>query len=118
MKAMQSYWKQIRVLFLFLTIVISVGACQSSESQRKNMAYIQCKDHVKSRLISPGSAEFSFLEFSAAAAGKNAYAVQSTVDAQNQLGVKMRSKWVCRIQYKGGEEADPRSWSLIQLVLN
>jgi hypothetical protein len=69
-------------------------------------------------LISPGSAEFPFLEFSAAAAGNNAYAVQSTVDAQNQLGVKMRSKWVCHIQYKGGEEADPRSWSLIKLVLN
>ncbi len=108
-------WTRVQALSLFLITAISMAACKPSDDQLREMAYIQCKDHVRSRLISPSTASFPFLEFIATAKGKNEYIVQSKVDAQNPMGAKLRSKWVCRIIYKGGEDADPRNWNLMDL---
>jgi hypothetical protein len=73
---------------------------------------------VKARLKAPATADFSSLSGSAAPAGDNKYVVRAYVDAQNSFGANIRNNYVCTVQYMGGEDADIRSWRLIDLSMS
>ena len=81
------------------------------------MAVVQCQNYVKDRLRSPSTADFPWLDHSVTPAGSEAYVVRSYVDAQNGFGATVRNNYECKIQYAGGEEADQRTWVLLDLSL-
>lgn len=81
------------------------------------MSAIQCRDFVKARLKAPATADFSSLSGSATSAGNNKYVVHAYVDAQNGFGANIRTTYTCSVQYTGGEDADIRSWRLLDLSM-
>lgn len=86
---------------------------------RGNMAFIQCQAHVTQRLTSPASADFPFLDFTAVRdGGPNQYRVRSYVDSQNAFGAVLRTNFNCLIRYNSGDDADPRSWTLVNLAMS
>jgi hypothetical protein len=84
------------------------------------MAYIQCKEGVKSQLKSPASADFPWVPDSVSITKDgNGYVVRGHVDAQNSYGANLRAGWVCKIDYSGsGDDADPNNWTFRDVVLN
>jgi hypothetical protein len=104
------------VLFAAISMFCSSGnGGRSSSSDRGNMAFIQCQNFVKSRLRAPSTADFPFLDFTATSVGADTYSVRSYVDSQNAFGAELRYNWTCRIKYNGGQDADLRSWQLLDL---
>ncbi len=81
------------------------------------MAFVQCQDIVKGELVSPSTADFPFMDFSANAAPDNLYIIKSYVDSQNGFGATIRTRWRCKARYIGGDKADPRSWKLVDLQM-
>lgn len=87
------------------------------EAPSETMAFIQCKDFVKARLKSPGSADFPWADFKYAKRGPASFTIQSYVDSQNSFGALIRTNWVCRVTHKRGEVADIGNWTLDDLSL-
>lgn len=80
-----------------------------------NMAYTQCQYFVSKELKAPASADFPFFDFKHHEAPDNVYIIHAYVDAQNSYGAKVRSDWRCKVQYAGGDNADPASWKLLEV---
>jgi hypothetical protein len=94
------------------------GPSASSPSDRSSMAVVQCQNYVRDRLRSPSTADFPWLDHSVTPEGSETYLVRSYVDAQNGFGATVRNNYTCKIQYSGGDEADQRSWSLLDLSMD
>lgn len=96
------------------------GTSTTTESQGSHatMAGIQCQNYVKDRLHSPSTADFPFLGDQVTTTGNDSYVVRSYVDAQNGFGATVRSDYVCQIRFNGGEDADQRNWTLLDLTVN
>jgi hypothetical protein len=107
---------------LALLLFLPLASCsfEESEETRQNMAFIQCRDHVKSRLKAPSTANFPLLQFTVSMVSPLTYKVRSYVDAQNAFGAQIRSNYVCTIEKVKPEEdsADPRSWRLVELSID
>ncbi|WP_433884875.1 hypothetical protein [Pseudomonas vranovensis] len=84
---------------------------------RSTMAAIICGNYVEQSLKAPKSADFPFDRAAGGsrALGEQKYLIRSYVDAQNSYGAQLRNWYDCTIQYKSGQEADPRSWQLLAL---
>lgn len=82
------------------------------------MAYIIAKEHVKSILKSPSSADFPFLDFTSNHLGQDRYKVLAYVDSENSFGGTVRSDWWVTIKYDAGDPADSNSWRLESLVFD
>jgi hypothetical protein len=103
------------------TPAAQAASAAEAPKDRSLMAYIQCKEGVKSQLKSPASADFPWTADSVdrGAHGENSYVVGGHVDAQNSYGANIRAEWVCKIDYSGsGDDADPNNWTFRGVVLN
>lgn len=82
-------------------------------------ASIICKDFVRDQLKAPATAEFPTLDFSFVRHGGNHWTIKSYVDAQNGFGAKVRSGYICDMQYDGvGDVYSRASWKLLELRLD
>lgn len=88
------------------------------KTDRAPMAFVQCQNFVKEKLISPSTADFPFFDHYKKKIQGQMYRVQSYVDSQNAFGAKIRNKWDCKIQYIKGDDADQDSWKLLGLGFN
>lgn len=97
----------------FVVIVAVVGSMggdddtNSSDTMRLS-AFDVCKDFVKDRLRSPGSAKFrNFFEDDGevivTGAGKGPYTVRSTVDSENGFGALIRTDFTCSVTNTSGD---------------
>jgi len=84
-----------------------------------------CENIVESQLVAPSTAEFaSYNEQQFWTLGENsgtyenAYRVRGYVDAQNSFGAQIRTYYTCDISYNGGEWADLRNWTLLDLNMD
>jgi hypothetical protein len=107
---------------IFLTIFVYFALNRDSSSSNKpenltNMALIQCQNFVTQQLRSPASADFPFSDFESNISTDNLYIIRSYVDAQNGFGATIRTRWRCKARYTGGEEADQRNWTLVDLQM-
>jgi hypothetical protein len=114
-------WRLSRAALAAL-LFLSLGSCslEEAEETRQNMAFIQCKDHVRARLKAPSTAKFPFSEFSVSTVSPLTYKVSSYVDAQNSFGAQIRSNYICTIKRSApqGDRNDPRSWTLVDVSIN
>lgn len=102
--------------------LISVGfviasACGSSgpavDTHDGTGAWVMCQEFVKDRLKAPASAEFPWAsEDRWKHLGDGKYLVNGYVDAQNAFGAKLRTNFVCTVQW----QPDGR-WKLEDLQL-
>ena len=109
--------------FLGVVAVIIIIAVISSNDKKKIaekkqlMSEVKCNSAVKSNLKAPASADFADpLDGVASVITEQddnsvTYDFVSYVDAKNDLGVKLRKKFICRIQYNIGAE----NWTIIKL---
>lgn len=65
-------------------------------------ANFACEQFVKDRLKAPSSAKFAqFSPSSVAGTGSGPYVITSSVEAQNPLGVMLRTAYVCTVSFQG-----------------
>lgn len=77
-------------------LAIYVGADDSSSTDGSAYVKVACRDWVKDRLKSPGSADFS----SEVATHEGArYTVRGAVDSDNSFGASIRNTYVCVATY-------------------
>lgn len=82
-----------------------------------SMAPIICSNYVEDSLKAPKSADFPFgrAEGGVRRLEDQQYVIRSYVDAQNSFGAQLRTWYTCKIQYRSGEDANPRNWALLAL---
>lgn len=106
-------WMGLLAGAALLGLVFAVG---DSGSDRCVEAHGICQEFVKDRLKSPSSARFPAWKASNKGAarvskrGDGSYQVRGYVDAKNELGVELRSKYFCRIRPTGDDK-----WQLVEL---
>lgn len=71
-------------------------------------ASLACQEFVKDRLRAPSTAEFS--NMSATAEDDGIWRVTGRVEAQNPLGVPLRSAFTCVVEHNGGD------WLLVRVT--
>ncbi len=72
-------------------------------------AFVASKYFVETKLKSPGSADFPFLDYQHAARKNCQILIRSYVDSQNGFGAMIRSHYDAVLQHRGGE------WQLVSL---
>lgn len=120
----------IIILVLALNVFLLVKGCEGSSSSGNSSAqkssnwqtennseeaYYQMKQFVKTRLASPGSADFpSYFTRGDSHVSKNGttYTVNSYVDSQNGFGAMLRTNFSGQIK-----QTDKLTWQLISLEL-
>jgi|GEM_PF-3547304 len=84
-----------------------LGIDESDPEFKRSMAWQMAQGFVKEQLVSPGTADFGFLEQSYTDSvtdlGDHRYIVEGWVDSQNRLGAVLRSKFKCRLKFKGND---------------
>jgi hypothetical protein len=91
---------------------------EPSTDDRRYAAFEVCKDFVRDRLVSPGSAVFRNYfeddgEVIVAGSGPGPYTVRSTVDSQNGFGALLRTEFLCTVRPAGGDR-----WTLDDLTIS
>ena len=111
-------WIIIGVVFIIIILaVISSDDKKNVAEQKRLMSEVKCNSAVRSKLKAPSSADFAdpFDGVASVITGQDdnsvIYDFISYVDAKNDFGVKLRKKFICRIQYNIGAE----NWSIIEL---
>ena len=76
-------------------------------------AVVICRNLVRSELVAPSTANFSFFDRDERALGSWRYDVSGKVEAKNAFGVPIALQFRCDLQYKGeGDALAPSSWTL------
>ncbi|MBL4981707.1 hypothetical protein [Pseudomonas fluorescens] len=90
---------------------------EEKNRDRSTMAAIICTNYVEQSLKSPKSADFPFgqAEGGIQRMGDQRYKIRSYVDAKNAFGAEIRTWYLCDIQYRSGEDAEMRNWTIKQL---
>jgi len=105
------------VAVIIIIAVISSNDKKKIAEKKRLMSEVKCNSAVKSNLKAPASADFADpLDGVASVITEQddnsvTYDFVSYVDAKNDLGVKLRKKFICRIQYNIGAE----NWTIIKL---
>jgi len=85
-----------------LAVAFSTDA-ESTPPHSKIMAFVMCERFVKEKLKSPATAEFAPYREQGVSANRGgrtgAYSVSSYVDAQNDFGAMVRTRFRCDVHY-------------------
>ena len=87
-------------------------------SDASSMAHVQCMEFVKTRLKSPSSASFSYLDRVTTKLPDHQYIIRAAVEAKNAFGVNLNSNYVCNIKWNGQNDADIANWTLVSLEMD
>lgn len=90
---------------------------QRNEDRRRASVITYCEKEVKSRLISPNSADFAWLDRVVKKMPDNLYVVNSYVDAKNAFNAEIRVNWRCFAKDLGGLPENRSNWD-IQLEMS
>ncbi len=78
-------------------------------------AYVMAQGFVKAMLKSPKTADFPFLDYSHRNLGDGKWIIQSYVDSQNGFGAMIRTQYQVEMQFNGGDWAEQRNWTLLDI---
>lgn len=99
-------------------------AKQKAEEKRKqelnsvdeSQAFIISQNFVQAMLKSPKTADFPFLDYSHRNLGDGKWIIQSYVDSQNGFGAMIRTEYQVEMQFNGGNWAEQRNWTLLDIT--
>lgn len=82
-------------------------------------ASVICRNIVEGRLRAPSSADFPWIDDQVIALGRHEYDITSHVDSQNGFGAMLRSRYSCRVKFKGGDSDPlmPGSWDVVSFSI-
>ncbi|QNH60735.1 hypothetical protein [Hymenobacter sediminicola] len=89
----------------------------ASVGPEASMAVIIAQDKVKEQLKSPSTADFEMFNGEATDKGNGLFVVRDHVDSQNGFGATIRSEYSVELQFNGGDQADPSSWTVNSIVI-
>jgi hypothetical protein len=90
----------------------------SSLTNLESDAFISSREFVKRELKSPHTASFPILDFTCTVKeSDSSFNVISYVDSQNAFGASIRTKYIIKLKYTGGDAHDINSWNLINIFL-
>lgn len=107
-----------------LTLLVSgmfIFMAFGSEEEKKNVsdmkteAFTISKNFVTASLKAPASADFPLLDFKSSYIGDSTFLISSYVDAQNSFGAKIRTYFRVKLRYNGGDWAESRNWTLLDM---
>lgn len=107
-------------IFTVIVIVVIFKACtgNSSSSEKKTLSDFDitwyAQQMVKQQLKSPSTADFPSTA-NIDSIGDSTYIIKSYVDSENSFGAKLRSYWVAKVKYNGGDVDEPTSYALLDL---
>jgi hypothetical protein len=82
-------------------------------ANHSSSAVVICRNLVRSELVAPSTADFSFLDRNERSLGSWRYDVSGSLEAKNALGVLIALQFRCDLQYKGeGDALAPSSWTV------
>ncbi|MGZ3182939.1 MAG: hypothetical protein ACXU8N_10905 [Telluria sp.] len=79
------------------------------------VALAQCQRFVEDRLKAPAAAEFPAGGYQLISRDVNAFTLRSYVDAPNAFGVKVRTDFLCEVEWNGAEHLSRTNWKLNRL---
>lgn len=111
---------------LIIFIIGFMGVCSSlntpsrpvSSEPTETQAGIIANNFVERQLKSPKSADFPMFDRVVQKTGPRSFRVVSYVDAQNSFGATIRTRFQCKLTYKGGEWADSNNWTLDDITFS
>ena len=80
-------------------------------------ACVISRNFIKPILKSPKTADFPMFDCVAVESEENVWVVNSYVDAQNSFGAMIRSYYMVKLQYTGGNSLDSRNWELLDVSI-
>jgi hypothetical protein len=89
---------------------------QELNSVDESQAFIISKNFVQAMLKSPKTADFPFLDYSHRNLGDGKWIIQSYVDSQNGFGAMIRTQYQVEMQFNGGDWAEQRNWTLVDIT--
>lgn len=101
-----------------LLLILFMGGCFNELPVSKTQAYIISQDFVKLRLSDPANADFISSLYEAYDYGDSTFMVKGVVDARNMFGGTVRTPYVAKLRYKGGDWAETNNWLLIGMEIN
>lgn len=111
-------WVIVIIVAISFVIVLSGnGKSTSDNGKYSSWAYTHCKSFVKKRLVSPSTADFSFLNMVSSEVSKDTYVARSNVESQNVFGATITTNFSCRLRFNGGDASSKRNWTLESLTL-
>lgn len=102
-----------------LEIKGNTAAAYTRKEASKDMArkaFVISQEFVKKELKFPNTADFPST-YKVYDLNNNSYRVSSFVNAQNDLGVKVKTNFIIELKFKGGEWSDSRNWELLKREL-
>jgi hypothetical protein len=82
-------------------------------ANHSSSAVVICRNLVRSELVAPSTADFSFLDRNERALGSWRYEIAGKLEAKNAVGVPISLQFWCDLQYNGeGDELAASSWTL------
>jgi hypothetical protein len=107
----------VLILLIVLVCIIGFALTQNSgggESKPDGTtAFYMCQTFVERRLKAPKTADFASKgDSSILDLGSETYKITSYVDSQNSFGALVRTKYFCKVHYKGDDQ-----WQLQDLVI-
>lgn len=104
---------------LFATVLVAaviLTACGGGDDVSEFDAYVACRVLVKRELVAPSTADFPPTSKVSIDQDGDNFIVAGYVDAENALGAKVRTNFVCDITYEGGDVDRLSSWRLENLA--
>jgi len=111
------------VAFAVTAIIIILGISKNSRIHlnRKpaaNEAFETAKTFVKAHLQQPSTASFPDHNFTAVVdTAANTYQLQSTVRYINSSGKQLKSTWVIKMNFKGGDWSEAKNWQVQDIII-
>lgn len=110
------------ILLLIIIIVIATSGGEKKEKQPEPFmnlkhAWTIARELVKERLKSPSTADFPWEPVGYKMESDSVILLQGFVDSQNSFGAEIRTKFIIKLKYYGGDWADSRRWQQLDFVV-
>lgn len=76
-------------------------------------AYTQAKEHVREQLKCPSAAKFPFFASNLSQFKGQIYLMTSYVDSDNSFGATVRTHFIIKLQFAGGDKAQLNNWKVL-----
>lgn len=111
------------ILFALVFFVVMLRVLQNrrihvNRKPNDKEAFSIAKAFVTDKLPQPGTANFPKNKFeSVIDTAHNSYNISSFVNSQDSSGKTVKSTWQVNLSYKGGDWADKKSWTVVELKI-
>ena len=117
-------WKIAITIIIGLVVLANIGKDDAKTSTKvvkqndystedlSTYAFLASQEFVTHTLKSPSTAKFHMFDFRFNKLDSYTYQISSYVDSQNGFGAMIRTNFITKVRFTGGEPANYNSWQL------